>query len=122
LIRLTSRSWTALTPTPLPRPARGCDPEAVLYGDLAPEAARQAAAGLGPQSLSSLRQPLTAAAWHHIPSTYVDGAHDAAVPPALTSKFTARAGKTTVLDSDHSAVFSHPAELARVLEGELRSD
>jgi hypothetical protein len=29
------------------------DPEAVLYGDLAPEAARQAATGLGPQSLSS---------------------------------------------------------------------
>jgi pimeloyl-ACP methyl ester carboxylesterase len=97
------------------------DAESVLYGDLDPDAARQAAASLGPQSLSSIRQPLTAAAWHHIPSTYITAARDAGVPSALSRRFSQRAGKAIVLDTAHSAFFSHPVELARVLQDELRS-
>jgi len=94
--------------------------ESVLYGDLNHEAARQAAASLGPQSLSSLRQPLTAAAWHHIASTYVTGSEDAGIPPAITSKFAQRASRTVVLDTAHSPFYSRPTELARVLHDELR--
>jgi pimeloyl-ACP methyl ester carboxylesterase len=97
------------------------DAESVLYGDMDPDAARLAAAELGPQSLPSLQQPLTAAAWHDTPTTYVIGTRDAGVPPALSTKFSQRADKTAVLDAAHSGFYSRPVELAHILREELRS-
>jgi hypothetical protein len=47
--------------------------EETFYNDLDRDAASKAAAALGPHSLISVTQPLTRAAWHTIPSTYVIG-------------------------------------------------
>ncbi|GHJ38410.1 hypothetical protein Sm713_40190 [Streptomyces sp. TS71-3] len=45
--------------------------EEVFYNDLSPRDAERAARTLGPQSLVSMRQPLTQAAWRDTASTYV---------------------------------------------------
>jgi len=97
------------------------DAESVLYGDMTPEAAKAAAASLGPQSLSSLRQPVTATAWRDLPTTYIAGSQDAGLPASLTSRFSARADKSIVLEAAHSAFYSRPAELAGALRDELRA-
>jgi hypothetical protein len=86
---------------------------------MAPDAARRASAALGPQSLSSLRQPVTAAGFRGIPSTYITGARDAGIPPALSAMFSWRADKELVLDTAHSAFYARPVELASLLRGEL---
>jgi hypothetical protein len=96
------------------------DAESVLYGDMEPDAARRAAAALGAQSLSSLRQPVTATDFRRVPSTYVTGALDAGIPPALSARFAQRADKALVLDAAHSAFYAKPVDLARLLRDELR--
>ena len=67
------------------------DAERVLYDDLAPRAAREAADALGPHSLRSLTQPLTQAAWHTVANTYVIGGQDNGMPLAMREKFAGRA-------------------------------
>jgi pimeloyl-ACP methyl ester carboxylesterase len=95
------------------------DPEHVLYNDLTPECAATAAAALGPQSLQAMKQPLTQAAWHTIPSTYVIGERDAAIPSAMSKQFGGRAASVARLDTSHSPFFSQPRETAALLRYEL---
>lgn len=103
---------------------RGCveirNPRRVFYSDLAPEAAQEAVAALGPQSLAAPTQPLTQAPWHTIPSTYVAGDGDnAAVPAAMREKFSARASRVRRMRTAHSPFLSHADETAAMLRAEL---
>ncbi|MFF2525356.1 alpha/beta hydrolase [Streptomyces liangshanensis] len=89
--------------------------EKVFYNDLPEPEAKAAAAGLGPQSLVSMRQPLTRAAWHTTPSTYVIGERDAGLPAPMREKFGARLGNVRRMDTSHSPFYSRPAETAALL-------
>lgn len=46
-------------------------PREIFYSDVDPEIAEQAVGRLGLQAWASTQQPLTQAAWHTIPSTYI---------------------------------------------------
>jgi pimeloyl-ACP methyl ester carboxylesterase len=96
-----------------------CHPERVLYNDLSPERAATAVAELGPQSLKAMVQPLTKAAWRSIPSTYVIGERDAAIPPAMSKLFAGRAAEVIRLDTSHSPFLSQPRETGALLRYEL---
>ncbi|WP_326570118.1 alpha/beta hydrolase [Actinacidiphila glaucinigra] len=91
----------------------------VLYSDVEPHLAQQAAAKLGRQSLASVTQPLTQAAWRTVPSTYILCEQDLAIPLPLQEAMATRAQRTVRLRSGHSPFLSQPAELARILRHEL---
>lgn len=94
-------------------------PGEVLYNDVAPHLAQQSIASLGRQSLTSVTQPLTQAAWHTVPSTYILCEQDMAIPLPLQESMATRAQRTVLLHSGHSPFLSQPAELARILRQEL---
>jgi pimeloyl-ACP methyl ester carboxylesterase len=93
--------------------------EEVFYNDLDPGAAKSAAADLGPHSLKAFTQTLTGAAWHTIPSTYVIGEKDAAVPAVLRERYASRAGLVRRMDTSHSPFLSRRAETAALLREAL---
>ncbi|MEV6283808.1 alpha/beta hydrolase [Kribbella sp. NPDC051770] len=93
--------------------------EQVFYNDLPPREAEAAARSLGTQSLSSMQQPVTQAAWHTTPGTYVIGERDAGLPVAMREKFAARIGNVRRLDTSHSPFYSRPAETAAVVRAAL---
>lgn len=93
--------------------------EQVFYNDLSPLDAKTAAGDLGPQSLISMQQPLTRAAWHDTPSTYVIGERDAGLPVPMREKFGARLGNVRRMDTSHSPFYSRPAETAALLREAL---
>ncbi|MBV2355386.1 alpha/beta hydrolase [Streptomyces sp. J2-1] len=90
-----------------------------FYNDLTPEAARAAAGALGPHSVASMEQPVTRAAWHAIPSTYVIGVNDAAVPAEAGEFLSGRAERVVRMDTGHSPFLVRPAETAALLREEL---
>lgn len=94
-------------------------PVETLYSDVEPHLARQSAVRLGRQSLASVTQPLTRAAWHTVPSTYVLCEEDQAIPLPLQEAMAERAQRTVRLRSGHSPFLSRPAELAGLLREEL---
>lgn len=94
--------------------------EKVFYNDLPQQDAERAAKELGPQSLMSMRQPLTQAAWHDTPSTYVIGERDAGLPVPMREKFGARVGNVRRMDTSHSPFYSRPAETAALLRDAMK--
>ena len=92
-------------------------PEAVFYNDLDPATAASAAARLGLLSRAATETPLTRAAWHDIPSTYVVCDRDAAIPSFAQEAMAQRAGTVVHLDAGHSAAMSQPQEVASVVRG-----
>jgi pimeloyl-ACP methyl ester carboxylesterase len=90
-----------------------------FYNDLEPRAASEAAEALGPHSVASMNQPLTQAAWHTIPSTYVIGEKDAAVPVEAGEFLSQRAQRVVRMDTGHSPFLVRPAETAALLRAEL---
>jgi pimeloyl-ACP methyl ester carboxylesterase len=94
-------------------------PREIFYGDLDAEAAAAAIARLGYQSLQSVSQPLTMAAWRTIPSTYVVTERDAAIPVPAQEAMAQRAHQIRRLDTSHSPFLSQPALLAELLREEL---
>lgn len=95
------------------------DPEHVFYNDCPPEVATWASARLTHQSLTSWRQPLRAAAWRAIPSTYVVCTEDAAIPPSLQERMATRARQRLSLEASHSPFLSQPVSVANLLRGLL---
>ncbi|MEW2515970.1 alpha/beta hydrolase [Streptomyces sp. NPDC046870] len=93
--------------------------EKVFYNDLSRRDAERAAGALGPQSLLSMQQPLTRAAWHDTASTYVIGERDAGLPVPMREKFAARSGNVRRIDTSHSPFYSRPAETAALLREAL---
>jgi pimeloyl-ACP methyl ester carboxylesterase len=79
------------------------------------EVQAQASAHLARQSLRVTGEPVKAAAWHDVPSTYVVCAKDKGTPPRLQRDFARRAGRVVELDAGHHPFLSQPAAVADLL-------
>ena len=97
------------------------DPRAMFFQDVPDDLAEQALAQLGPQSLRSCTEPLTAAGWHTIPATYLVCERDGALPVELQEQLALRSGAVRRLPSGHSPQLSMPGELAAVLTDVVRA-
>jgi pimeloyl-ACP methyl ester carboxylesterase len=85
--------------------------------DCDPEIQRQAADKTAPQSLAVLEQPVEAAAWRHVPSTYLVCAHDRGTPAQLQREYARRAGSVVELDAGHHPFLSQPAAVRELILG-----
>ncbi|MGW3892314.1 alpha/beta hydrolase [Micromonospora chokoriensis] len=94
-------------------------PREVFYGDVDSEIAEQAVGRLGLQAWASTQQPLTQAAWHTIPSTYIVCEADNALPPFAQELMAKRAERVLRMNSSHSPFLSQPTELAALIWAEL---
>ncbi|MFF1873549.1 alpha/beta hydrolase [Kitasatospora herbaricolor] len=103
------------------------DPDAGTFGvrpellvgtflqDCAPEVQLQAADHLARQSLRVTGQPVGAAAWQQVSSTYLVCAQDRGTPPRLQREFARRAGAVVELDTGHHPFLSRPAAVRDLL-------
>jgi pimeloyl-ACP methyl ester carboxylesterase len=110
-----------------PAPFLDVDPGAGTFGvrpellvdtflqDCAPEVQTQAADHLARQSAKVIGQPVGAAAWQQVPSTYLVGAQDRGTPPRLQREFARRAGNVVELDAGHHPFLSQPAAVRDLL-------
>jgi pimeloyl-ACP methyl ester carboxylesterase len=69
----------------------------------------QAAGHLARQNLQVTGQPVGAAAWQQVPTTYLVCARDRGTPARLQREFAGRAGNVVELDSGHHPFLSQPA-------------
>lgn len=110
-----------------PAPFLDVDPDAGTFGvrpellvdtflqDCDPEVQEQAADHLARQSVQVTGQPVGAAAWQQVPSTYLVCAQDRGTPPRLQREFARRAGSVVELDAGHHPFLSRPAEVRDLL-------
>ncbi|WP_203682261.1 alpha/beta hydrolase [Actinoplanes siamensis] len=75
----------------------------------------EAPAHLARQSLRVTGQPVGAAAWHDIPSTYLVCAQDRGTPARRQREFARRAGRVVELDAGHHPFLSRPADIRDLL-------
>lgn len=85
--------------------------------DCDPEIQRQAADRTAPQSLAVLGQPVKAAAWQHVPSTYLVCAQDRGTPARSQREYAGRAGRVVELDTGHHPFLSRPAAVRELILG-----
>jgi pimeloyl-ACP methyl ester carboxylesterase len=76
--------------------------------DCDPEIQRQAEQKAARQSLAVLEQPVNAAAWQQVPSTYLVCAQDRGTPAELQREFAGRAARVVELDAGHHPFLSQP--------------
>jgi pimeloyl-ACP methyl ester carboxylesterase len=94
------------------------DPQLAIpafYGHCAPEVQQAAAARLCPQTIASLVQPVTGAAWRTIDSTYIRCTDDRAIAINHQDAMAARCAHVHTLATDHSPFASMPAATADLL-------
>ena len=75
----------------------------------------QAPAHLARQSVQVTGQPVGAAAWHDLPTTYLVCADDKGTPARLQREFARRAGQVVELDAGHHPFLSQPAAVRDLL-------
>uniref|UniRef100_UPI0021C1A71C alpha/beta hydrolase n=1 Tax=Frankia tisae TaxID=2950104 RepID=UPI0021C1A71C len=75
----------------------------------------QAPAHLARQSVQVTGQPVGAAAWHQVPSTYLVCTQDNGTPARLQREFALRAGSVVELDTGHHPFLSQPTAVADLL-------
>jgi pimeloyl-ACP methyl ester carboxylesterase len=63
------------------------------------------------------QQAVQAAAWQHVPSTYLVCAQDQGTPPTQQREFAGRAARVVELDAGHHPFLSQPAEVRDVIVG-----
>jgi pimeloyl-ACP methyl ester carboxylesterase len=85
--------------------------------DCAPEIQRQAMEKTARQSLAVLGQPVQAAAWQHVPSTYLVCAQDQGTPADRQREFAGRAASVVELDAGHHPFLSQPAAVRDLIVG-----
>ncbi|MGZ4412498.1 MAG: alpha/beta fold hydrolase, partial [Gaiellaceae bacterium] len=85
--------------------------------DCDPEIQRQAMDRTARQSLAVLDQPVQAAAWQHVPSTYLVCAQDQGTPADRQREFAGRAARVVELDAGHHPFLSQPAEVRDLIIG-----
>ena len=83
--------------------------------DCDPEIQVQAADYLARQSVQVTGQPVGAAAWQQVPSTYLVCAQDRGTPARLQRGFARRAGGVVDLDAGHHPFLSQPAAVRDLL-------
>lgn len=103
-----------------PAPFLDVDPDGGTFGvrpellaatflqDCDPDIQAEAAGRLARQSLGVIGQPVSAAAWQQIPSTYLVCADDRGTPAELQREFAKRAGNVVEMASGHHPFLSHP--------------
>ena len=79
--------------------------------DCDPGIQRKASDKTARQSLAILEQPVQAAAWQQLASTYLVCAEDRGTPVDLQRKFAGRAGSVVELDAGHHPFLSQPASV-----------
>lgn len=79
--------------------------------DCDPDIQRQATDKTARQSLAVLGQPVQAAAWQHLASTYLVCAEDRGTPGDLQREFAGRAGSVVELAAGHHPFLSQPAAI-----------
>ena len=92
---------------------------AAFAGDLPPEAARPAAFTQRPLTLAAGEEKVSVAAWKSIPSWFIYGSKDLAIPPAVVTFMAerAKARKTVeVPGASHVVMISHPHEVTALIE------
>jgi pimeloyl-ACP methyl ester carboxylesterase len=85
--------------------------------DCDPEIQWQATDKTARQSLHVLEQPVRAAAWQHVPSTYLICAQDRGTSADSQREFAARAAGAVELDAGHHPFLSRPAEVRDLIVG-----
>lgn len=110
-----------------PAPFLDIAPEAGTFGvrpellvdtflqDCDPEVRAQAADHLARQSVKVTGQPIGAAAWKQVPSTYLVCTRDRGTPPQLQREFARRADSVVELDAGHHPFLSRPAAVRDLL-------
>ncbi|MEV7782164.1 alpha/beta hydrolase [Kitasatospora sp. NPDC088351] len=110
-----------------PAPFLDVDPGAGTFGvrpellvdtflqDCDAEVQAQAADHLARQSVKVTGQPVGAAAWRQVPSTYLVCAQDRGTAPRLQREFARRAGGVVELDAGHHPFLSRPAAVRDLL-------
>ncbi len=111
-----------------PAPFLDVDPEAGTFGVRAEllvetflqdcdddDVRTRAVERLARQSLQVLGQPVGAAAWKQVPSTYLVCAQDRGTPPERQREFARRAGEVVELDAGHHPFLSQPAAVRDLL-------
>jgi pimeloyl-ACP methyl ester carboxylesterase len=90
------------------------DPRNHFYHDVSQAEADRAVARLKPLSWMAVTQPLTAAAWHSVPSTYIVCDLDTEMVPVQLF-WSTRATHVRTLHSSHSPFLSMPAALVDLI-------
>ncbi|MEU8686796.1 alpha/beta hydrolase [Streptomyces sp. NPDC048611] len=110
-----------------PAPFLDIDPDTGTFGvrpeflvntflqDCDPEVQAQAAHHLARQSVQVTGQPVRAAAWQQVPSTYLICTQDRGTPPRLQREFARRAGSVVELDTGHHPFLSRPTAVRDLL-------
>ena len=75
----------------------------------------EAAHRLARQSVRVTAQPVGAAAWQQVPSTYLVCARDKGTPAPRQHEFARKAGAVVELDAGHHPFLSQPAAVARLV-------
>jgi len=79
------------------------------------EIQRQATGKTARQSLAVVEQPVQAAAWKHLASTYLVCAEDRGTPVDLQREFAGRAGSVVELDTGHHPFLSQPGAVRDIV-------
>ncbi|MGC4837578.1 alpha/beta hydrolase [Micromonospora vinacea] len=79
------------------------------------DAQSQAADHLARQSVQVIGEPVGAAAWKDVPSTYLVCTRDAGTPVRLQREFARRAGRVVELDAGHHPFLSQPVAVRDLL-------
>jgi pimeloyl-ACP methyl ester carboxylesterase len=85
------------------------------------ELADDAAARLARQSLQVTQQPVEAAAWDQVPTSYLVCAHDRGTPADRQREFARRADQVSELDAGHHPFLSQPAAVRDLILGLARA-
>ncbi|EXG81136.1 alpha/beta hydrolase [Cryptosporangium arvum] len=80
--------------------------------DCPPEIVRDGATRLVRQTITVLQQPVRAAGWHDVPTTYVVCADDRGTPASAQREFARRADKVVELPTGHHPFLSRPELVA----------
>ena len=83
--------------------------------DCDPGTQAQAAERLARQGVQVTTQPVGAAAWHQVPSTYLVCTQDRGTPAHRQRDFARRAGTVVELDTGHHPFLSQPAAVLELL-------
>ncbi|MFC7382403.1 alpha/beta fold hydrolase [Sphaerisporangium rhizosphaerae] len=85
--------------------------------DCAEEDVMEGLARLVRQTVSATAEPVGAAAWREIPSTYLVCARDNGTPPALQRAQAERAGRALEIDAGHHPFLSRSRQVAELVLG-----
>ncbi len=83
--------------------------------DCPAEIAAEAKNHLARQSLSVIGHPVTASAWHQVPSTYLVCTEDRGTPVAAQREFARRANTVVEFDAGHHPFLSQPDTVADLI-------